>query len=353
MKLFESVRIGTQDLPNRVVMAPMTRSRAIGGLTNDLHVAYYRARASAGLLVTEGTAPSPNGLGYARIPGIYNEAQVKAWRSVTEAVHDAGGHIFVQLMHVGRIAHPLNLPEGARVLSASAVAASGAMYTDQSGPMPHPTPEAMSLDDIVATRREFVEAARNARSAGFDGIELHSANGYLLEQFLHPHTNRRTDAYGGSSEARTRFVLEVASATADAIGADRVAIRLSPFSTFNDLPKLEPSDIVDETYSLLARKLNGLAYLHLLQNPHERYAALEQRLRKEFTGPLMLNGGFDASSAEQALQTGRADLISFGRPFIVHPDWVERMQRGLSAKAADPSTFYTPGPKGYTDLEVA
>ncbi|HEY5958933.1 MAG TPA: alkene reductase, partial [Polyangiaceae bacterium] len=343
MKLFESVNIGALTLANRIVMAPMTRSRAVGGVPNELHVQYYRERASAGLLVTEGTAPSPNGLGYARIPGIYNEAQVNAWRAVTDAVHDAKGHIFVQLMHVGRIAHPLNLPEGARVLAPSAITASGAMYTDQGGPLPHPTPEAMTLADIAAARQEFATAARNARAAGFDGIELHGANGYLLEQFLHPHTNLRSDAYGGSVEARTRFILEVASAASDAIGADRVGIRLSPFSTFNDLPAVDRSEVVTETYSILANRLSGLAYLHLVQNPHGQYVALEQRMRKEFKGAWMINGGFDATTAEQAVTSGRADLVSFGRPFISHPDWVRRVELGLAAVAPDPATFYTPG----------
>lgn len=347
MKLLDPIRVGAVELKNRVVMAPMTRSRARGGSPNDMHVTYYRSRASAGLIVTEGTSPSPNGLGYARIPGIYSPDQVRAWRNVTEAVHDKGGTIFVQLMHVGRIAHSNNLPEGARIVAPSAVPASGTMYTDQSGPEPFPTPKAMSPADIAHAIREFAAAARNAREAGFDGIELHGANGYLLEQFLHPHTNRRVDAYGGSDSARSRFVREVVEATVSSIGADHVGIRLSPFNTFNDLPERAAADEVVEQYAELASELRGIAYVHLIQNQNAAYPGLEQRVRANFAGPIILNGGFDAESAEQAVVTGRADLVSFGRPFISHPDWVERLGRNLPAIPPDPATLYTPGPEGY------
>jgi N-ethylmaleimide reductase len=214
----------------------MTRSRAIGGVPNSLMRDYYGQRASAGLIVTEGIAPSPNALGYARIPGLFSAAQTDGWRAVTARVHEAGGRILAQLMHTGRITHPHNLPSGARTLAPSAVGAGGTMYTDEAGPQAMPVPEVMTEADIRHARDEFVQAAKNALDAGFDGVELHGANGYLLEQFLHPHTNRREDAYGGSVEHRTRFVAEVVEACAEVLGPDRVAIRLSPFNTFNDLP---------------------------------------------------------------------------------------------------------------------
>jgi N-ethylmaleimide reductase len=234
MDLFSPFELGSIQLANRVVMAPMTRSRALGNLPNDLMADYYRQRATAGLIITEGTAPSPNGLGYPRIPGLFSAEQVEGWRKVTEAVHGAGGKIVAQLMHVGRVAHPLNLPEGGEIIAPSAIAAAGEMYTDQEAMQPHPTPREMTEVDIAAAREEFVQAARNAIEAGFDGVELHGANGYLLEQFLSPHTNRRTDAYGGSVAKRGRFVAEAAEAVAAAIGAEKVGLRLSPHSLFND-----------------------------------------------------------------------------------------------------------------------
>lgn len=350
MDLFSQFRLGSLELNNRVVMAPMTRSRAIGGLPNELMRDYYADRASAGLIVTEGVAPSPSGLGYARIPGLFSEPQVRGWRAVTDRVHEAGGAIFAQLMHVGRIAHPLNLPEGARIVAPSAVRAEGQMYTDAAGPQDFPVPEALSAEGLRAARDEFGEAAKNAVRAGFDGIELHAANGYLLEQFLHPHTNRRDDPYGGSAERRARFVVEVAEASAEAIGADRVGIRLSPYNTFNDLPLF---DEVEAEYVLLAGKLRGLVYLHLVRNPHQGFARTAGAIRAAFGGPMVLNGGFDRASAEAALHAGEAELIAFGRPFIANPDAVARMKQGIALSAADASTFYTPGPEGYVDYPRA
>jgi N-ethylmaleimide reductase len=346
MTLFTAYRLGRVQLPNRVVMAPMTRSRALGGLPNELHVRYYAQRASAGLIVTEGIAPSPNGLGYARIPGLYSREQVDAFRPVTDAVHAAGGRILAQLMHVGRIAHPENMPAGARVLAPSAVGAAGAMWTDAAGPQPMPAPEAMSPAEVRAARDEFVQAARNAIAAGFDGIELHGANGYLLEQFLHPHTNRRDDDYGGSIARRLRFVTELAEATAGAIGADRVGIRLSPYSTFNDLPV---HDEVHATYAELGARLRGLLYIHVVQSAHPGYAGTASAVRAAFGGPLILNGGLDRNGAEAALARGDADLAAFGRPFIANPDLVARMQRGTPLATPDPATFYSAGSEGYVD----
>lgn len=346
MQLFTPFRLGPLELPQRIVMAPMTRSRAVGGVPNDLMAKYYAQRASAGLIVTEGIAPSPDGLGYARIPGLYAAEQVAGWRRVTEAVHEAGGHIVAQLMHTGRIGHPANLPAGARVLAPSAVAASGTMYTDAQGPQPMPEPEAMTGDEIAAAREEFVVAAKHARDAGFDGVELHGANGYLLEQFLNPHSNRRTDAYGGDIAGRNRFVVEVAHAVADAIGAERVGIRLSPFNTFNDLPV---HDEIEAQYAALTTALRGLVYVHVISNKHPGFPATLRRIRAAWDGALVLNGGFDREQAEAALVSGDADLVSFGAPFIANPDLVERMRNGVAWAAPDPNTFYTPGPEGYVD----
>jgi N-ethylmaleimide reductase len=340
--LFSALRIGALDLPNRVVMAPMTRSRAIGGVPNALMRDYYAQRASAGLIVSEGIAPSPSGLGYARIPGLFSDAQVAGWRTVTDAVHAAGGRIIAQLMHVGRIGHPLNQAAGARLLAPSAVAASGTMWTDQEGPRPFPVPAAMTLDDIAAARDEFVQAARHAIAAGFDGVELHSANGYLLEQFLHPHTNRRDDEY----RDRNRFVVEVAGAVAAAIGAERVGVRLSPYGTFNDLPL---HDGVHAQYAALAAALRGLLYLHLVGNGNEQLAATAEAIRAGFGGPIIRNGGYDRARADETLRTGAAELISFGRPFIANPDLVARMRNGAALAAPDPQTFYTADARGYLD----
>ncbi len=350
MNLFSNYRLGELELPNRIVMAPMTRSRAIGGIPNDLMRDYYAQRAEAGLLITEGIAPSPNGLGYARIPGLFSKEQVAGWRGVTQAVHDAGGRIFAQLMHTGRIAHPANLPPDARVLAPSAVAAGGQMYTDDAGLQPMPRPTAMTEAQVESTRREFVIAARHAIDAGFDGVELHAANGYLLEQFLHPHTNRRTDGYGGSTDARTRFVAEVAQQVAEEIGSTRVGVRLSPFNTFNDLPE---HDAVVEQYDSVARALRGVLYLHVIDNANEQYHRALAAIRDQFDGTLIRNGGYDPERATSTLANGSADLISFGRPFIANPDFVQRLTRGVPLATPDPSTFYTPGPAGYLDYAPA
>ena len=346
MDLLSAFRLGTLELPNRVVMAPMTRSRALGNVPGELSCRYYAQRAGAGLIITEGIAPSPDGLGYARIPGLYSVEQVAAFRRVTDAVHAAGGRIFAQLMHVGRIAHPANMPAGARCLAPSAVGAAGSMWTDAHGPQPMPVPEAMSIADVHAARDGFVQASRNAIAAGFDGVELHAANGYLLEQFLHPHTNRRSDAYGGDITRRLRFVVETARAAADAIGAERVGIRLSPYGTFNDLP---PHAGVHATYTALAAELTGLLYVHLVGSGHADYAVTARAVRSAFGGPLIHNGGFDGPRAQEALARGDAELIAFGRPFIANPDLVERLRRGAPLATPDPATFYSAGAEGYVD----
>lgn len=351
-RLYSPATLGKLTLQNHLVMSPMTRSRAIGNLPNALMAEYYGQRASAGLIVTEGVSPSPNGLGYARIPGIFTQEQVAGWKLVTRAVHDKGGRIFVQLMHCGRVAHPLTLPAGARVLAPSAVAAAGQMYTDAEGMKPNAMPEAMSEADIKQAIEEYAQAAKNAIAAGFDGIELHGANGYLLEQFIRPTSNQRTDRYGGGIENRARFVLEVADAAIAAIGKERIGIRLSPYGVSNDLP---PHDAMEADYTWLAQQLNarGLVYVHLVD--HSALGApkvpdsIKQTFRNTFKGTLILAGGYDAARAEQDLADNKADLIAVGRPFLANPDLVARWKAGAAVNAPDMSTFYTPGPKGYTD----
>jgi len=333
-------------------MAPMTRSRAIDNIPNTLMVEYYAQRSSAGLIITEGTSPSPNGLGYPRIPGIFSPAQIEGWKAITDAVHAKGAKIFLQLMHCGRIAHQLNLPAGAIILAPSAVAASGEMYTDAEGMKPHPVPKAMSEEDIKTTIAEYVQAAKNAVTAGFDGIELHSANGYLLEQFIRTNTNQRIDRYGGAIENRARFVLEVVEAVIAAIGKDMVGIRLSPYGVFNDMPLY---DAMEADYTYLAQQLNarGLGYIHLVD--HSSMGApqvpdtMKATFRKIFKRTLILSGGYDAERAERDLVKRKCDLIAVGRPFLANPDLLTRWKTGATLNAPDMDTFYTPGPKGYTD----
>jgi N-ethylmaleimide reductase len=351
--LFEPLSAGTLQLKNRAVMSPMTRSRAVEANTpNALMAQYYSQRGGAGLIITEGTSPSPNGLGYARIPGLFNDAQVRGWKLVTDAVHAKGGTIYVQLMHTGRVTHVANLPAGAEVVGPMAVACPGEMYTDAKGLQPHSTPRAMAEKDIAYAVAEYAEAAHHAIKAGFDGIELHAANGYLIEQFLSANVNRRGDGYGGSAANRNRFALEVARASAAAIGADRVGIRLSPCGAFNSTggyPEQEAQ------YLALVQELSALklSYLHVLDHSAMGApavpAGVKATLRAAFKGVFILAGGFDAASAEAALKDGRADLIAFGRPFLANPDLVERMKKGAALNAPDMATFYTPGPKGYTD----
>lgn len=350
--LFTAYRLGDLDLPNRTVMAPMTRCRAIDNTPGELEARYYSQRATAGLIVTEGTSPSPNGLGYPRIPGIFSEAQIAGWKQVTDAVHAAGGRLFMQLMHTGRIGHPANLPAGAQIVAPSAVVAAGQMYTDTLGPQDHGAPKAMDAADLDQARREFVQAARNAIAAGFDGVELHAANGYLLDQFLNPGANHRTDAYGGSIEGRCRFVLEVTRAVSEAIGAPRTGIRVSPYGVFNDQSLF---DEIDAQYAYLARKLSGvgLAYVHVVDHSSmgtpEVPQSVKRAIRENFAGTLILSGGYDATRADEDLSAGLGDLVAFGRPFLANPDLVARLQRAAPLATADHETFYTPGEAGYLD----
>lgn len=354
--LFTTFTSPSLELGNHIVMAPMTRSRAVEANTpNALMAEYYDQRASAGLIITEGTSPSPNGLGYARIPGLFNAAQMRGWKLVTDAVHAKGGKIFVQLMHTGRVSHAANLPAGAKVIGPMADICPGEMYTDAQGMRPHSVPRAMTADDIAHAVAEYVQAARLAIEAGFDGVELHAANGYLIEQFLNANVNQRTDAYGGSAENRNRFAREVACATVAAIGGKRVGIRLSPYGVLNGtgaFPDVEPQ------YLSLTRELSalGLLYLHLLD--HSAMGApsvpaeFKSRIRQEFKGLFILAGGFDRARAESVLADGRADLVAFGRPFIANPDLVRRLQVDGALNAPDMSSFYIPGAKGYTDYPM-
>lgn len=351
-KLFSEVTLGQIKLKNKVVMAPMTRSRSIGNIPGDLVAEYYEQRSEAGLIITEGTSPSPNGLGYARIPGIFSKEQIAGWKKVTERVHAKGSKIFIQLMHTGRIGHPANLPEGAVMLAPSAVLAKGQMWTDKEGMKDHPTPKEMTTAEIHAARDEYVQASKNAMEAGFDGVELHAANGYLMEQFLHPSSNKRTDEYGGSIEKRIKFVTETAAAVASAIGKDKVGIRLSPYGAFNDLG---PHEDTHEEYSLLAEKLNeiGIVYIHLVDHSSMGAPKVEpatvKKIREAFKRTLILSGGYDRARAEADLDSGAADLIAFGKPFLSNPDLVTKLEKGLPLAPLDQTTLYTADAKGYTD----
>jgi N-ethylmaleimide reductase len=351
--LFDPFTARSLQLRNRMVMAPMTRSRAgEGNIPNALMAEYYGQRASAGLIVTEGTAPSPNGLGYPRIPGLYDQAQVKGWTAVTEAVHTKGGKIFVQLMHTGRVTHVANLPAGAEVLGPGAAVCPGEMYTDSAGMQPHSIPRAMTEGDIAHAIGEYAQSARLALDAGFEGVELHGANGYLIEQFLNPNVNLRTDGYGGGIESRNRLAIEIARATVAAIGRDRVGIRLSPYGVFNGTGEFPE---VETQFLALAKDLSrlGLLYIHLVDHSSMGAppvpAGFKVRLRAAFSGLFILSGGFNHGSAESALVDERADLVAFGRPFLANPDLVSRMRADAPFNEPDMASFYVPGPKGYTD----
>jgi N-ethylmaleimide reductase len=355
-KLFTPWKVGLTKLENRIVMAPMTRCRAIGNVPNDLMAEYYKQRSGAGLIITEGTSPSPNGLGYARIPGIFSRLQVEGWKKITSAVHNGGGKIFVQLMHTGRISHPYNMPEGTSVLAPSAVKAAGQMWTDSEKLQDFPVPKEMTAADLANTKNEFVTAAKNAINAGFDGVELHGANGYLLEQFLSPLTNTRKDNYGGSIEKRCSFVLGVITAVADAIGKEKTGIRLSPYGVASDMPHYPE---IEDTYKYLSDQLNktGIAYIHLVD--HSSMGApivpleLKKLIRKNFKNTIILSGGYDLERAETDIESGLGDLIAFGRPFINNPDLVERFKKNWTlSQNLNMDMFYTADEKGYTDYPL-
>ncbi len=354
--LFSPAKLGSLTLKNHIVMAPMTRNRATANVPNELMTEYYRQRAGAGLIITEGTSPSPHGLGYARIPGLFSQEQVKGWRKVTEAVHAEDGKIFVQLMHTGRVSHLKNMPAGTRVLAPSAVRMAGEIYTDVAQMQPYSEPEAMSEADIQNAIAEYVESSRLAIEAGFDGVELHGANGYLIDQFINPASNQRTDAWGGTASKRLEFALQVATKVALAIGGSKVGFRVSPYGVFNDMQHFPE---IQDTYAELAQRLSPLklAYMHIVD--HSSMGAPEvndfvkQAIRKNFQGSLILSGGYDRERAERDLQEKRADLIAFGRPFISNPDLVEKLKNAQPLRDPDFTTFYTPGAKGYTDYSRA
>ncbi len=350
--LFTPTQLGSLPLKNRIVMAPLTRSRAIGNQPNELMAQYYQQRADAGLIITEGTSPSPNGLGYPRIPGLFNDQQVQGWRAVTDGVHQAGGKIFVQLMHTGRVSHPANMPSGARVLAPSPVAVPGETWTDSNGMQPYPVPREMSEADIADSIAEYAASAKLAIQAGFDGIELHAANGYLIDQFLNTASNQRHDRWGGTVDNRIRFAVEVARATVAAIGAARVGMRISPYGVFNaQVPDAEMNDV----YLRLIDELNtfGLLYIHVVDHSAmgapEVSPELKAKLRAAFNGQYILSGGYDVARATTDLDTQRGDLVAFGRPFIANPDLVVKLKSGQPLVAPDAATFYTPGSEGYTD----
>ena len=352
-KLFDETELEKTGLLNRIVMAPMTRCRAIGNIPNQLMADYYEQRSTAGLLITEGTSPSPNGLGYARIPGIFNKEQIAGWKKTTAAVHNKDAKIFIQLMHCGRISHPLNMPEGSAVIAPSAVKAAGQMWTDAKQLQDFMVPQEMTADDMVNTKNEYVTAAKNAMEAGFDGVELHGANGYLLEEFLSPVSNIRKDTYGGSIENRCRFVIEVAAAMSEAIGKDKTGIRLSPYGTASDMPHYPE---IEATYDYLSKQLNtlGIAYIHIVDHSAMGAPAvpisIKKLIRTNFTNSIILCGGFDTESAEAAIESGLADLVAFGRPFINNPDLVERMMHNWALSTdLKMDLFYSADKNGYTD----
>jgi N-ethylmaleimide reductase len=357
---FSPAKLGNLTLANHLVMAPMTRCRALGNVPNELMAEYYRQRATAGLIITEGVSPAADGLGYARMPGLFNQEHVTNWQRVTETVHHHGSHIFVQLMHAGRIFHGLNLPEGAQGVAPSAIAAAGDMWTDQEQMKPNDTPRALQTEELGHVRDEFVKSAKLALEAGFDGVELHGANGYLLEQFLSPHSNQRTDEYGGSVQNRARFVLEVAQAVAEAIGPERTGIRLSPWGVASDMPHYPE---IDETYAYLAEELQkiNLVYVHLVDHSSMGApavpAATVATIRAKFTNTIILAGGYNTVTGIEEALDGQADLVAIGRPFIANPDLVERLQSGAPLATPDMATFYAPGPngwaEGYTDYPTA
>ena len=351
--LFEPLRVGALELPNRIVMAPLTRQRAApGNVPTELNALYYAQRAGAGLIISEATQVAPEGQGYEHTPGIHSDDQVAGWSIVTDAVHRAGGRIFLQLWHVGRISDPCFQPSRGLPIAPSAVAAPGEVHTPE-GPKPFVTPRALALDEIPTVIAQYAEGARRARRAGFDGVEVHGANGYLIDQFLLDGTNRRTDAYGGSIENRARFLLEVTRAVADAWSPDRVGVRLSPRGQFNGMSDSNRSLI----FSHAVRRLDelGLAYLHLVDpvrpspfdNPE--IPRLAPALRALYRGPLIVNGAFDREAAIQALEGGEADLVAFGTPFIANPDLPERLRLQAPLERADRATFYSGGARGYTD----
>lgn len=344
--LLSPIQIGPYSLRNRMVMAPMTRNRAVEGeVPAEITATYYAQRASAGLLITEASQVSPQGVGYPNTPGIHSDAQVEGWKRVTEAVHEKGGRIFLQLWHVGRISHPLLQPGGALPVAPSAIAPAGSVRL-AAGPMPYVTPRALETGEISGVVAQYEEGARRALAAGFDGVEIHGANGYLIDQFLRDGANQRTDAYGGPVENRARFLLEVTEAVVGVWGGNRVGVRLSPLSGYNDMSDSDPAT----TFGYAAGALNrfGLAYLHVIE-PAGTPDGVAGLLRERFQGPFMLNGGYGLETGNAAIASGAADLVSFGVLFLSNPDLPERFSEGAPLNEPDRKTFYGGDATGYVD----
>ena len=352
-QLFQPTRIGDIEVANRIVMAPLTRSRAdeaLGDIPGSpMNVDYYRQRSGAGLIISEGTQISPVGKGYMATPGIYSDAQVEGWKPITQAVHDAGSKIIAQIWHVGRITHP-DLTGGAQPIAPSAIQPNVVAYTHQ-GKVEVPVPHALSVTEIKEVVQQFRQAAANALRAGFDGVEIHGANGYLIDQFIRDNTNHRGDEYGGSVDNRCRFALEVVDACIAEIGAGRVGIRLSPLTSFNDVRDSHPQAV----FAHLVEELNnrGIAFIHFIEGetggPRELTGFDYAWARQAFKGTYIANNGYTREMAIDAIESGSADAVSFGRMFIANPDLVERLKVNAALNEANPKTFYTPGPVGYTD----
>lgn len=361
--LFQPYRLGPFNLPHRIVMAPLTRSRARvpGNVPNRLAACYYAQRASAALIISEATQISMQGQGYAWTPGIHSREQVEGWRPVTTAVHDEGGLIFNQLWHVGRISHPALQPDNMLPVAPSAVTPQGKAFIEnergEGELVPFVRPRALDIEEMPYIVAQYLRAARNAQAADFDGIEIHAANGYLLDQFIETGTNRRRDAYGGPVENRSRLLFEIVEAVTPVWGPDRIGVRLSPMGKMNDMSDDDP----EATFGYVAERLSdyGLAYLHIVNpameqlhnhaEPDPRALRMVEVIRKKYKGTLMIAGGFDRDSASRWLRDGRADLIAFGRKFIANPDLPERLRTGAPLNVDDPTTYYGGGEKGYTD----
>jgi N-ethylmaleimide reductase len=356
--LFAPIEVGAWKLANRIVMAPMTRSRAgAGDAATPLMAQYYAQRASAGLVVAEASQISPEGQGYVGTPGIYSAAQVDGWRRVTNAVHAAGGTIVLQLWHVGRIAHPDNKPAGAGSVAPSALAAEVKVFTPN-GLFAAPVPHALTAGEIERLIGDYAQAARNALAAGFDGIELHAANGYLIDQFLQDGANRRTDDHGGAIGNRCRLLFEVCDRLIGVVGTGRLGVRLSPFGVFNGISDSDPAALLAAAMAGLSQR--ALAYLHVVNQEvsGDRNTGLHEVdvaafARRHYSGTLVVAGGYGAESAQAVLSAGGAEMVAFGRPFIANPDLVQRLRSGASLATGDRATYYTEGPAGYTDYATA
>ncbi len=351
--LFTPLQLGSLQTPNRIFLAPLTRCRAAqGNVPTELNAEYYRQRATAGLLISEATSVSPRGFGYPNTPGIFTEAQVEGWKKVTGAVHAAGGNIFLQLWHVGRISHPSYQPDGGLPVAPSSIKPRGKIFTG-TAMEDYVAPRALEASEIPGVIAEYVHGAHCAKKAGFDGVEIHNANGYLLDQFLRDGTNQRTDSYGGAVQNRARLTLEVTRAVVEVWGADRVGIRLSPGGVFNDMKDSNPL----QTFGHVLRELSpmNLAYAHVTQVTAQDIAhgatsgIGPKELRPYYPGRIVTAGGFTQESGNQALAEGWADAIAFGVPFLSNPDLPERFRRGAALNTPDEATFYASGPKGYTD----